>query len=193
MGVLKLETDNTKAMQLPDLLHCYRVANLVFTLCIKLGIENKVREEMFIAATLHDVGKSMISKDILNKPGKLNSTEWNAIKHHAELGGVIASNMNQNLSIVKSIVHHHENYDGTGYPRQLQGEEIPLGASIIRVCDTYDALRMKRPYKKAFSHEEALNEMKNEKEKYHPKVFNSFISMNFEEVKGVKVGSMNGF
>lgn len=182
MEALKLEYDKDKAMQLPDILHCIRVAKLAFEVCCALKIRAKKREEVYIAAMLHDVGKSLIDRDILNKEAKLENNEWNMIKLHSEFGAMLASTTGLNSAIIKNIIYHHENYDGTGYPRKIKGDQIPIGAAIIRVCDTYDALRMQRPYKRAFTHEEAIKEIQGEKEKYHPGVLTAFVKVDFNKL-----------
>lgn len=173
-------------MQLPDIRHCFRVAALSKVLCNQMGICSKIREEIYISAVLHDIGKSMINMEILNKERPLEPREWHEMKNHAELGGMIAANMGHPPSIIKNIVYHHENYDGSGYPRRLKGNEIALGAQIIRICDTYDALRMQRPYKRAFNHDEALREMLREKEKYNPKLLIAFRQLEFNKINGYR-------
>lgn len=174
------------SMQLPDLLHCFRVASLSLELCDKLGICGKIREGVYIAAILHDIGKAMINIDTLNKEGPLNSEEWREIKYHAELGGIIASNMGHSPEVIKSIIHHHENFDGSGYPRKIKGNKISLGAQIIRICDSYDALRMERPYKRSLTHEAAIEKIMQEKEKYNQMFLHAFLSLDFSKIKGIK-------
>lgn len=181
MEAIKPRIDNSRIMQLPDILHCIRVAGLASKVCSAMGIEAKERENIIIAAILHDIGKSEIEKEILNKPGKLNNNEWNYMKLHSEFGAYIASIAGLEGSIVKNILYHHEDYDGKGYPKKAKGEEIPLGAAIIRVCDTYDALTTKRPYKEEFTHSEAINEMLKNKEKYNPDVLSSFMNIKLKD------------
>lgn len=184
LEALKIEIDNSKVMQLPDILHCFRVAYLASALCDKMQFNHKLKQEIFISAILHDIGKSIIDKELLNKPDSLTILEWKEIKYHPEIGGMIACNMGQEPAVVKNIVHHHENYDGSGYPRKLKGSCISIGAQIIRICDTYDALRMERPYKRSFSHEDALTELLMEKEKYNPIFLEAFIGQEFDKIKG---------
>ncbi len=186
MEAYRIEMNNSKVIQLPDILHCFRVAYLSEALCKALNLNNKLIKEVFISALLHDIGKSMVDLSVLNKDERLTQVEWNSIKYHAEIGGVIAANMGQPPAIVKNIVHHHENYDGSGYPRKLKGSCISIGAQIIRICDTYDALRMQRSYKRAFSHEEALQEMLKERGKYNPIFLESFLSIEFDKIKGIE-------
>jgi|GEM_PF-4984028 len=184
MAAFKIEMNNSKVIQLPDILHCFRVAYLSEALCKALNFNNKLIKEIFVSALLHDIGKSMVDLSVLNKHERLTQVEWNSIKYHAEIGGAIAANMGQSPDVVKNIVYHHENYDGSGYPRKLKGSCISIGAQIIRICDTYDALRMIRPYKRAYGHEEALQEMHMEREKYNSLFLQAFLDLDFDEIKG---------
>lgn len=172
-------------MQLTDIQHSLRVANYSVAVCNAINLDTKKTQEILISSILHDIGKSMIDKSILNKKTKLTPLEWRAIKHHAEIGGIIAFKMNLDKEIIKNIVYHHENHDGSGYPRQLKGNEIILGAQIIRICDTYDALRMVRPYKNSYSHYEALKEIRREKYKYNPTILKVFMGLDFSNIKGL--------
>ena len=190
MEALNIEINNKKVMQMPDLMHCFRVAHLASALCDKMQFNPKLKQEIYISAVLHDIGKSMIDKELLNKNKSLTVVEWNEIKYHPEIGGIIACNMGQDPLVVKNIVHHHENYDGSGYPRRLKGNGIAIGAQIIRICDTYDALRMERPYKRSFSHEEALEEILSEKEKYNPIFLESFLKQDFRPWAGNRYGNV---
>lgn len=180
LEALKIYSDEIGSMELTDILHCIRVANLAFEVCNVMKVGARKREEIYISAMLHDLGKSLIDKEILNKKTELNQYEWNDIKLHPEFGGMLASSSGLSIDIVENIIYHHENYDGTGYPRKIRGEEIPMGAAIIRICDTYDAMRMERPYKRAFSHDDAINEIKKEKYKYNPEIFTAFLRINFK-------------
>jgi putative two-component system response regulator len=114
------------------------------------------------ASALHDIGKIAIDDEILNKPGKLTSDEFDAMKKHAMQGYTILENVpdikNEELiRIAKEICRwHHERYDGGGYPDGLRGEEIPISAQIVSIADVYDALTSERCYKKAFDHETAM-------------------------------------
>jgi len=116
------------------------------------------------SAQLHDVGKIAISDNILNKPGKLTDEEFEAIKSHPVFGKKIIERIEKStadkrfLKYAKTFaISHHEKWDGSGYPDSLKGEEIPLQGRILAIADVYDALVSERPYKKAFSHEEAVN------------------------------------
>jgi putative two-component system response regulator len=120
--------------------------------------------EMIVqSAQLHDVGKISISENILNKPGRLTPEEFDEIKKHTLIGGKIIEHIQDRtteqkfLTFTKTMaVSHHEKWDGTGYPYGLKGRDIPLEGRLMAIVDVYDALVTERPYKKAFTHEEAV-------------------------------------
>ena len=117
--------------------------------------------ELKVAALLHDIGKIDISESILNKPDELTESEWSLVRKHPEEGARIASYILGTTGAIPIIRHHHEWYDGTGYPEKLKGNEIPLGARIIAVADAFSTMTTPRPDRNAaISHEEALDELK---------------------------------
>jgi len=138
--------------------HIYRVKLLSRYLAEKLGLDEERIEEIHMFASLHDIGKIFVPKEILQKPGKLTPDEWAVMKNHTIYAKKIldVSGFEKALNIA---LYHHENYDGTGYPFGLVGEEIPIEAQIVKIIDVYDALRSERPYKKGFTHEETLKIM----------------------------------
>ncbi|HLC15458.1 MAG TPA: HD domain-containing phosphohydrolase, partial [Thermodesulfovibrionia bacterium] len=124
-----------------------------------IGMNEKNKEAIRFAGPLHDIGKIDARDDILLKPGKLTKEEYEEIKKHVVIGEEILRPL-KFLHLESDIVrHHHENFDGTGYPDGLKGEAIPLLARIMSVADTYDALTSTKPYRKKRTHEEALNEI----------------------------------
>jgi putative nucleotidyltransferase with HDIG domain len=108
------------------------------------------------AALLHDTGKLAIPEHILNKPGKLTPTEFDAMKTHVNVGAQILSAIDFPFPVVPIVLAHHENWDGSGYPNGLKGDQIPIGARILSVVDCFDALTSDRPYRRALSEDEAL-------------------------------------
>lgn len=119
-------------------------------------------DSMEVAARLHDIGKIGIPTQVLNKPGKLSNAEFDLIKAHPVKGAEILTRSEFFKDAVPLVLHHHEHWDGSGYPQGLKGPEIPLGAQILSLSDVYDALTSKRPYRNALSHEEALRILRDE-------------------------------
>lgn len=140
--------------------HSKRVSDMATNICYGLNLPAKEIEEIALAALLHDIGKIGISDGVLNKNGKLDSNEFEKIKTHPLIGHNILKNMGFFSSILPLILYHHERPDGLGYPKGLKEGEIPLGAAIIAVADSYDAMTSDRPYRKALSHESAVREIK---------------------------------
>ncbi len=124
-----------------------------------LGVQGDELKELALAAKLHDVGKAFIDPDILNKPGKLAKEEMETIKKHPEIGYWLLKGDKRYRKLAKYIRHHHERWDGLGYPGGLKSEEIPLFSRIISVADAYDAMTTKRVYQKTKSREEAFREL----------------------------------
>ena len=125
-------------------------------------IDDEYIEDLYFSSILHDIGKVGIPDNILLKPGKLSKEEFDIIKQHPIIGGEVLKNVDREvgqqsfLSLANEIAfYHHEKWDGTGYPKGLAGEEIPLSARIVCLADVYDALTTKRVYKEAYSHEKA--------------------------------------
>lgn len=139
--------------------HVSRVSHYSATLSEYLGMDSTFRDQIFYASPMHDIGKLAIPDHILLKPGPLEPNEWEIMKTHTTLGREILLGNNSNyLEMGADIaLHHHELWDGTGYPAGLSGERIPLAARIMGICDVYDALRSKRPYKSAHTHDETMS------------------------------------
>ena len=135
------------------------------------------------ASTIYDIGKIKIPTEILFKKTPLTDDEWNIVKSHTEHGkNILKATSSPYLNMGSVIAHyHHENFDGTGYPQALKGKEIPIEARIIKICDTYIALRSSRPYRKAYSHEESVNIILNGDNKTKPDHFDPEILSIFKE------------
>ena len=131
------------------------------------------------AALLHDVGKIGIPEHILNKPGRLTPDEFEVMKHHVAIGTEILSGIAFPFPVVPIVKCHHENWDGTGYPAGVSGEEIPLGARILMVVDCFDALTSDRPYRRAMSVSEAFDILRARRgTMYDPRVVDTFIALH---------------
>ena len=139
--------------------HALRMTELALTLGRELGLSNNQLNQLSLLATLHDIGKVTIPEEILNKPGDLTDEEWETIKDHPERGYRIAAATEEFAPIANYILHHHERWDGSGYPQGVSGEDIPLLSRIISIVDAYDVMTNGRTYKEAMSREKALKEI----------------------------------
>lgn len=136
--------------------HLQRVQHYTEALAIAMGVDNEAAAHMGLMSMLHDIGKLATPDAILKKPGKLTEDEWEIMREHPLQGVRILGN-NPFYETAREIsAGHHENYDGSGYPSQLRGEEIPLSARIVRLADVLDALTTERPYKQPWPMETAL-------------------------------------
>lgn len=140
--------------------HSQRVARYAGQLGRALGFDDDEIERLELSAVLHDVGKIGVPEAILNKPDRLTVAEMSVMKSHPEKGAEILSSIRAMRDIVPGVLHHHERYDGMGYPRGLKGENIPLQARIIVLADTYDAMTSTRPYRNALPSGIALDEVR---------------------------------
>jgi diguanylate cyclase (GGDEF)-like protein len=146
----------------------------------ELEVDRKEREEMVFASLLHDIGKIGISERILLKPGRLTAEERSVIELHPQIGYRLIEKVPALQSMTGGILHHHERWDGGGYPSGLQGEEIPLEARVICVADCFSAMTSDRPYRKGMSVEDACAELERcAGTQFDPKVVRLFV----EEVR----------
>ena len=133
-------------------------------------------ESIKTAALLHDIGKIAINDNILNKADRLTREEYEEIKKHPSIGADIISKMDFFKDITIYVRHHHERYDGKGYPDGLVGDDIPIEASILAIADSYDAMTSNRSYRKALTKEEALKEIEvNAGTQFHPLLADVFV------------------
>ncbi len=166
--------------------HIHRVANYSKLIAENYGLDEKFQEMLFFAAPLHDIGKIGISDDILNKPGRLNDEEMTTMKKHPYIGYNILKNADSPYVKLGAEIslYHHEKYDGTGYPNQISGSEIPLSGRIVAIADVFDALTSKRPYKEAWELEKAFDLLVSEKGKhFDPELVDCFINANEKIIK----------
>ncbi len=169
--------------------HSKRVGEISMKIAEAMGLEEREIFDISIAASLHDIGKVKISYAIINKPAKLDDDEFNQIKAHPENSYKMIETLS-GFEVVKHIVrYHHERFDGRGYPFGLKGEALDIGAKIIAVADTYDAMTSTRSYRKALSHEIAVDEIvKNSGSQFDPAVVEVFLSIKgFDEKHDLNV------
>jgi putative two-component system response regulator len=169
--------------------HSERVCYYSDFISKRLSLSPKERSELQIASYLHDIGKIGISNRFINKKGTLTPTDWAVIKQHTKKSIELLVPLNLSPSIISYIQHHHERYDGTGYPDGLAGEQIPLGARIISISDSYDSMTSDRPYRKPLTNGDAKGELlKNAGKQFDPKLVSIFLDVlkEMEEVFLVK-------
>ncbi len=138
--------------------HSDRVARIAVRLADQMGLSAADLETVYLSGLLHDIGKIGIDDQVLRKPGRLTESEYEHIKLHAEIGYRILKDLKQLGPVLPAVRHHHESWNGTGYPLGLEGAEIPLFARIIAVADAFDAMSSDRPYRKGMA-DEKLDEI----------------------------------
>jgi diguanylate cyclase (GGDEF)-like protein/putative nucleotidyltransferase with HDIG domain len=156
--------------------HSQKVSAYAVVIAKALGMSEPEVEEIRLAALLHDIGKVGIPETILNKSGPLDAAEWETMKTHTELGAKILEPLQTMDKIRLMVRHHHEFYDGTGYPDRLEGEKIPYGARLIAIADAYDTITSERTYKKARTSEDAFRELERcAANQFDPKLVQLFV------------------
>lgn len=156
-----------------QLVHGMQVSNLAYDLARELGYEKEICYDLAIAGVLHDIGKIPL-EGYVEEQDTLVIEEMRFVRMHASLGYELLQGHGFSDFILESILYHHENYDGTGYPANLAGEKIPFGARILRICDVYCALTSDRPYRKAFEKSQAMELMTEEIKNFDLKMFLAF-------------------
>lgn len=138
--------------------HIARISAYCVEIARELGMGSDFCDLILYASPMHDVGKMAIPDAILQRPGRLDPQEWNTMQTHCEVGAKMLTGASSPYLVMGAEIAaaHHENWDGSGYPRGLKENEIPLAARIVRICDVYDALRSARSYKQAFGHERSV-------------------------------------
>ena len=165
--------------------HTRRVGLSASLLAQSIGLHEREVAMIQAAAPLHDIGKIAIPDALLLKPGRLSPEEWDEMKTHCRIGAqVLASGQTDLVQVAQRIaLFHHEKWDGTGYPMGLRGEQIPLEARILAVSDVFDALTHKRPYKHAWSIDEALHEIESQSERhFDPRIVAAFRELPHESL-----------
>lgn len=172
--------------------HSERVTELSIKLANECKVSDADIENIKIGGLLHDIGKIGIPEAVLNKPGRLNDEEFAIIKSHPDLGIHILGKVEFLEPMVPIIRHHHERYDGRGYPAGLKGDEIPYLARIVSVVDTFDAMTTNRPYRKALSIEESLKEIeKCSGTQFDPEIAAAFVKMVQRDGISYEFGDMS--
>jgi HD-GYP domain-containing protein (c-di-GMP phosphodiesterase class II) len=155
--------------------HLLRIRGYSEAIASELGLSPQETREIGLASLLHDIGKMQVPDSILTKPGALTAEEWEIVKQHPTWGEELLS-LHPSFEGARQIARwHHENWDGTGYPDGLRGEEIPIGAAVTAVADGFDAMTTQRPYKGAWPPDRAIREIRQNKGlRYSPKVVEAF-------------------
>jgi len=155
--------------------HSERVSKLSVAMAKELGFDETQVSRIERGALLHDIGKIGIRDELLHKPGNFTPEERARMNQHPEKGHLIAINSHLLWDLIPMIRNHHENFDGTGYPDEMKGEEIPIEARIVSLADYFDALATTRPYKKPFAKEKCLQFVEAMSgKKFDPKVVEAF-------------------
>lgn len=166
--------------------HSTRLAEWALHVASELGLETDALADMEVAALLHDIGKIGIPDAILNKPAKLTDEEYAVMKKHPEYGWAVLRRVPGMERASLMILHHHESFDGRGYPAGLKGDEIPMGSRIVSVIDAFDAMVSSRPYREGMPVEEAVKRLINGRgTQFDPDVVDSFLPLARSEVSSV--------
>ena len=164
-----------------QLVHGMRVSNLACGLAKELGLPEDYCYDMAVAGMLYDIGKERVSNALDEDAERLIVEEIHYVRLHSQASYEILKQRGYSERILQTVLYHHENMDGSGYPENLSGEAIPLGARIIRVCDVYAALTSDRPYRKSFDRKTAVELMIEDIKDFDIKVFLAFQRMLHEE------------
>jgi diguanylate cyclase (GGDEF)-like protein/putative nucleotidyltransferase with HDIG domain len=171
--------------------HSKKVSSYAVALAEAIGLPSEKVTVVSTAALLHDIGKIGIPDEVLNKVGKLEAETWDLIQSHARLSATIVGHVVSLVSCLPAILHHHERWDGTGYPSGLKGEAIPIEARILAIADSFDAMTSPRPYRQAMSYKKVLDELKRcAGTQFDPKLVEAFLPIALstapEEVRAVE-------
>jgi len=157
--------------------HSHHVSDLATVLGQQVDLTSERLRTLGFAARIHDIGKIAINEFIINKPGRFTEAEYIMVQQHSLLGARLIETLGLDPLIPEIILHHHENFDGSGYPNRIKGEDIPLEARIIRITDTYDALTSNRGYRPGYTHREAIQIMEREQHFFDPLLLEIFFKM----------------
>lgn len=163
--------------------HSRRVAELAQSLAKLRGVVEEHREYIWYGALMHDIGKIYIPQQILKKPDTLSEEEWTLMRRHPTFAYNLLST-NKSFAVIKNVAYcHHERWDGNGYPRGLQGDDIPLSARIFAIVDVWDALCSDRPYRKAWPLEKVRTYIADQAGRhFDPQIAETFLDMDLSRV-----------
>lgn len=171
----KIETKHQVDVDLSkEIRHAIDVSNLAYDLAGEYGLDSERRYQLAIAGMLHDIGKLKLTGYLYGDKDSLVIEELRNVRLHPALGYQVLQGQGYSDFVLESILCHHENYDGSGYPHNLQGKEIPVGGRILRVCDVYCALTADRPYRGAFDSQAAVELMIEEVKNFDMRIFLAF-------------------
>jgi HD-GYP domain-containing protein (c-di-GMP phosphodiesterase class II) len=166
--------------------HSTRLAEWGLRVARELGVAESCMLDLEMGALLHDIGKIGVPDNILNKPGRLTPEEFEVVKRHPEFGWTVIRKLPGLEQTSLYVLHHHENFDGTGYPARLAGSEIPIGSRIVSVIDAFDAMVSSRPYRKGLPLEEAIRRLHEASgTQFDPAVIRSFVPIAQAEMSSV--------
>jgi putative two-component system response regulator len=156
--------------------HSERVANMVMAIGKELGLSDDLVEKIRIAGMIYDIGKVGIPEAILNKPMRLTVEEYRYVQSHCEIGERILRPIVEDVEVLSMVKHHHERFNGQGYPEGLSGEQIPIGARILAVADAYDAMTTEKPYRGTMELRDVITELENNKgSQFDPAVVDALV------------------
>lgn len=169
------------------IMHGMLVSRLAGLLAKEMGLDKEFCNEMAVAGMLHDIGKLKLTPYLYGrKDNTLHIEEMKYVRMHSTFGYEILKEKDYSDTILKAIYYHHENYDGSGYPKNLKGQDIPIGARIIRTCDVFAALVSDRPYRKAFDIDTAIELMIDEVKNFDMEIFLAFQRVVYYEQDSIK-------
>lgn len=163
--------------------HCQRVADMADAFCKYMKLDDETRETIRTAAMFHDIGKLSVPETICKKPSSLTHEEWLYMKAHVVFSADFLQHLGYSDKICEIVLHHHERWDGKGYSDAERSQEIPFGSRVIAICDSYDAMRSVRCYRKPVTEEQALQEIKDNAGKmYDPELVKMFLGFKSAKI-----------